>query len=101
MLWPRDIEPHLLLRSLRNQRIRSHLPDSTALNVPASHATYVRVEFRGSSVIRVSAAEFQRNIDRYQDLAFLSLPDFTAEGIAALEAARALGAAKAFDSEMI
>jgi hypothetical protein len=49
----------------------------------------------------VSAAEFQRNIDRYQDLAFLSLPDFTAEGIAALEAARALGAAKAFDSEMI
>jgi prevent-host-death family protein len=83
-------------------------------------------------MIKVSAAEFQRNIGRYQDLALteavavtrngrertvlisvdeyqrlkrrdrdvLSLNDFTAEAIAALEATRAPDAAKAFDSEL-
>jgi PHD/YefM family antitoxin component YafN of YafNO toxin-antitoxin module len=83
-------------------------------------------------MIRVSAAEFQRNIGRYQDLALteavavtrdgrertvlisvdeyqrlkrrdrdvLSLNDFTADDIAALEVTRAPVAAKAFDSEL-
>ena len=83
-------------------------------------------------MIKVSAAEFQRNIGRYQALALtaavavtrngrertvlisvdeyqrlkrrdrdvLSLNDFTAEDIAALEATRAPDAAKAFDSEL-
>lgn len=83
-------------------------------------------------MIKVSAAEFQRNIGRYQDLALtqavavtrngrertvlisvdeyqrlkrrdrqvLTLGDFTAEDIAALEGARAPDAAKAFDAEL-
>jgi prevent-host-death family protein len=83
-------------------------------------------------MIKVSAAEFQRNIGRYQDLALtqavavtrngrertvlisvdeyqrlkrrdrqvLTLGDFTAEDITALEAARAPDAAKAFDGEL-
>jgi prevent-host-death family protein len=81
---------------------------------------------------KVSAAEFQRNIGRYQDLALteavavtrngrertvlisvdeyqrlkrhdrqvLSLDDFTADDIAALEATRAPDAAKEFDSKL-
>ena len=85
-----------------------------------------------TEMIKVSAAEFQRNIGRYQDLALtqpvavtrngrqrtvlisvdeyqrlkrrdrevLGLDDFTGEDIAALEAARAPHAAKAFDSEL-
>jgi len=77
---------------------------------------------------KVSAAEFERNIGRYQDLALtraardgrertvlisddeyqrptrrdrqvLSLDDFTAEDIAALETTRAPDEAKEFDSE--
>lgn len=83
-------------------------------------------------MIKVSAAEFQRNIGRYQDLALtqavavtrngrdrtvlisveeyqrlkqhdrqvLTLDDFTAGDVAALEATRAPDAAKAFDSEL-
>jgi prevent-host-death family protein len=83
-------------------------------------------------MIKVSAAEFQRNIGRYQDLALtqavavtrngrertvlisvdeyqrlkrrdrqvMGFDDFTDEDIAALEAARAPDAAKAFDSEL-
>lgn len=83
-------------------------------------------------MMKVSAAEFQRNIGRYQDLALrepvavtrngrestvmisadeyrrlkrrerqvLGLGDFTDADIAALEAARAPEAAKAFDSEL-
>lgn len=84
------------------------------------------------SMMKVSAAEFQRNIGRYQDLALrqpvavtrngrestvmisadeyrrlkrrdreiLGLEDFTDEDLAALEAARAPEAAKAFDHEL-
>ncbi len=83
-------------------------------------------------MMKVSAAEFQRNIGRYQDLALrepvavtrngrestvmisadeyrrlkrrerqvLGLGDFTDADIAALEAARAPEAAKAFDFEL-
>jgi PHD/YefM family antitoxin component YafN of YafNO toxin-antitoxin module len=83
-------------------------------------------------MIKVAAAEFQRNIGRYQDLALkepvvvtrtgsertvmisieeyhrlkrrdrevMSLDDFTEADIAALDAARAPEAAKAFDDEM-
>ncbi len=83
-------------------------------------------------MMKVSAAEFQRNIGRYQDLALrepvavtrngrestvmisadeyrrlkrrerqvLGLGDFTDADIAALEAARAPEAAKAFNSEL-
>jgi prevent-host-death family protein len=83
-------------------------------------------------MIKVSAAEFQRNIGRYQDLALtqavavtrngrgrtvlisvdeyqrlkrrdrqvLTLDDFTAEDVAALEATRAPDSAKAFDTEV-
>lgn len=82
-------------------------------------------------MIKVAAAEFQRNIGRYQDLALrqpvavtrngrertvlisieeyerlkrrdrraMSLDDFTDDDVAALEAARAPEAAKAFDDE--
>jgi prevent-host-death family protein len=84
------------------------------------------------SMMKVSAAEFQRNIGRYQDLALrqpvavtrngrestvmisadeyrrlkrrdrevLGLEDFTDNDLAALEAARAPDAAKAFDHEL-
>ena len=90
------------------------------------------LELEASWVIRVSAAEFKRNIDRYQDLALtqaaavtydgrertvlisvdeyrrlkrrdrqvLTLVDFTAEDIAALESSRAPDSAKAYDSEL-
>ena len=83
-------------------------------------------------MIKVPAAEFQRNVGRYQDLALtqpvavtrngrertvlisvneyhrlkrrdrdvLTLDDFTADDIAALEAARAPDSAKAFDNEL-
>ena len=83
-------------------------------------------------MIKVPAAEFQRNIGRYQDLALtqpvavtrngrertvmisieeyqrlkrrdrevLALSDFTEADIAALEAARAPDAARAFDHEL-
>ena len=83
-------------------------------------------------MIKVSAAEFQRNIGRYQDIALtqpvavtrngrertvmisveeyrrlkrrdrrvMALEDFTDADIAALEAARAPEAAKAFDDEL-
>ena len=84
------------------------------------------------TMMKVSAAEFQRNIGRYQDVALrepvavtrngrestvlisideynrlkrrerqvLSLEDFTEADIAALEAARAPEAAKAFNPEL-
>jgi len=83
-------------------------------------------------MMKVSAAEFQRNIGRYQDIALrqpvavtrngrestvmisaeeyrrlkrrdrevLGLEDFTDKDLAALEAARAPEAAKAFDNEL-
>jgi prevent-host-death family protein len=83
-------------------------------------------------MIKIPAAEFQRNIGRYQDMALtqpvavtrngrertvmisveeynrlkrrdrrvMSLEDFTDADIAALEAARAPEAAKAFDDEL-
>jgi len=84
-------------------------------------------------MMKVSAAEFQRNIGRYQDLALreavavtrngrestvlisadeyrrlkrrerevLGLADFTDADVAALEAARAPEAAKAYNSELM
>ncbi len=84
-------------------------------------------------MIKVSAADFQRQLGRYQDIALtqpvaitrngrdrtvlisvdeynrlkrrdrevLTLSDFTAEDIAAIETARAPDAAKAFDDERI
>ena len=83
-------------------------------------------------MIKVSAAEFQRNIGRYQDMALsqpvgvtrngrertvmisveeyhrlkrrdrrvMSLEDFTAADLAALEATRAPESAKVFDDEL-
>lgn len=83
-------------------------------------------------MLKVSAADFQRQLGRYQDLALtqpvaitrngrdrtvlisvdeynrlkrrdrevLTLGDFTPEDIAAIEAARAPDAAKAFDDEL-